>query len=145
MKKSILVLLVALIALPAFSQLKFGIKVGAATTTVPKYDITTGGTNSTIEALNKASWGFNGGVFLRLSLLGLYIQPEALLATNTYEYNVTQGTNPTVLMKQTFNRLDVPVMVGFKLGPLRINAGPAASVQIGSPKALIDDPNFNNM
>ena len=143
MKKSILVLLVALIALPAFSQLKFGIKVGAATTTVPKYDLTTG--TNTIAALKTASWGFNGGVFLRLSLLGLYIQPEVLLATNTYDYDVTQGTSPKVLMHQTFNRLDVPVMVGFKLGPLRINAGPAASVQIGSPKALIDDPNFNNM
>jgi hypothetical protein len=143
MKKSILVLLVALIAFPAFSQLKFGIKVGAATTTVPKYDLTTG--TNTIAALKTASWGFNGGVFLRLSLLGLYIQPEALLATNTYDYNVTQGTSPTVLMHQTFNRLEVPIMVGFKLGPLRINAGPAASVQIGSPKALISDPNFDNM
>jgi hypothetical protein len=48
-------------------------------------------------------------------------------------------------MHQTFNRLEVPIMVGFKLGPLRINAGPAASVQIGSPKALISDPNFDNM
>jgi hypothetical protein len=32
-----------------------------------------------------------------------------------------------------------------KLGPLRINAGPAANIQIGKPKDLIDDPNFSNM
>jgi hypothetical protein len=31
------------------------------------------------------------------------------------------------------------------LGPLRLNAGPAASIQIGSPKALIDDPKFEQM
>ena len=48
-------------------------------------------------------------------------------------------------MKQTFNRLDIPVLIGFKLGPVRINAGPAAAIQIGSPKALIDDPNFEDM
>jgi len=48
-------------------------------------------------------------------------------------------------MKQTFNKLEVPVLVGFKLGPIRLNAGPAAAIQIGSPKALIDDPDFENM
>ena len=36
-------------------------------------------------------------------------------------------------------------MIGIHLGPLRINAGPAASVSLGSPDALIDDPNFEDM
>ena len=49
------------------------------------------------------------------------------------------------VLKQRFNRLEIPVLLGIKLGPLRINAGPSATIQIGSPKALIDDPNFNNM
>jgi hypothetical protein len=41
--------------------------------------------------------------------------------------------------------LEIPILVGFKLGPLRINAGPSAAIQIGSPKALIADPNFDKM
>jgi hypothetical protein len=36
-------------------------------------------------------------------------------------------------------------MVGLKLGPLRLDAGPAASVNIGSPKQLIADPNFKTL
>jgi hypothetical protein len=142
MKKTIIFIFVLLMAIPAFSQ-KFGIKAGAATATVPTYNLTTGANN--IEALKDAAWGFHAGVFLRLTLLGIYLQPEAVFATNTYEYNVTVATAPAVLKKQTFNRLDVPVLLGFKLGPLRINAGPAASVQIGSPKALLDDPNFEDL
>ena len=143
MKKLLAVILIAFIAIPVFSQVKFGIKAGVATTTVPTYDITTG--TNTISTLKDASYGFHAGIFLRLTLLGIYLQPEAVFATNTYEYNVTQGTSTEVLKKQTFNKLNVPVLVGIKLGPVRLNAGPVATVQIGSPKALIDDPNFNKM
>jgi hypothetical protein len=143
MKKLLAVILVAFIAIPVFSQVKFGIKAGVATTTVPTYDPVSG--TNTIKALKDASYGFHGGIFLRLSFLGMYLQPEVVFATNSYEYNVKQGTNPEILKKQTFNKLDVPVLVGIKLGPLRLNAGPVATVQIGSPEALIDDPNFTKM
>ncbi len=142
MKKLLVLLIVSLMVVPAFSQISFGIKAGAATSTVPTYDFTTGTNN--IEALKDAAWGFHAGLFLRLSLLGIYIQPEAVFTTNTYEYNVTTVSG-TDLMKQTFNKLEVPVLLGVKFGPLRINAGPAAAIQIGSPKALIEDPNFEDM
>jgi hypothetical protein len=140
MKKFLAFILIAMIAIPAFSQVKFGIKAGVGTTTVPTYNIANG--TNTIEALKSASYGLHGGVFLRLSLFGIYLQPEVLLATNTYEYTVNSGPDP---VKQTFNRLNVPVLLGFKLGPLRINAGPVGTVQIGTPKALINDQNFQNM
>jgi len=143
MKKLLFIVLATFIAIPAFSQIKFGLKVGIGTTTVPTYNVSSG--TNTIDALKTASYGYYGGIFLRLSLLGIYLQPEAVLASNTYDYNVTQGSNPTALMKQTFNRLDVPVLLGIKFGPIRLNAGPDATVPIGSPKALINDPNFNNM
>ena len=142
MKKLLVIALAVLIAVPAFSQIKFGIKAGAETTTVPTYNLTDGTNN--IETLKDAAWGFHAGVFLRLSLLGIYLQPEAVFASNTYDYNVTTVTG-TELLSQTFNRLEIPVLVGFKVGPLRLNAGPSASVQIGTPKALINDSNFTEM
>jgi len=142
MKKLLVIVLVVFISIPVFSQINFGIKAGAETSTVPTYDIATGDNN--ISALKDASWGFHAGVFLRLSLLGIYLQPEAVFATNTFDYNVSTITGTEVL-SQTFNRLEIPVLVGFKLGPLRLNAGPSASLQIGTPKALINDPNFTEM
>jgi hypothetical protein len=141
MKKLLTFLIVTLIALPAFSQLKFGIKAGATTTTVPKYNATTGTT--TISSLKSAAWGFNAGIFFRAGLGPVYIQPEAVFATNTYEYNVNSTISQ--VMKQKFNRLEIPVLVGLKLGPLRLNAGPSATVPIGTPKALVNDPNFDKL
>lgn len=142
MKRLLFILLAVLIGLPAFSQINLGLKVGATTTTVPTYDIADGTNN--IEALKDAAWGFQFGAFLRLGLKSIYLQPEVVFATNTYEYNVTtiSGTEP---LKQSYNRLEVPVLLGIKLGFLHINAGPSATVQIGSPKALIDDPQFEEM
>ncbi len=144
MKKLFAAILVILITIPAFSQIKWGIKAGAETTTVPTYNVGAGA--ATIEALKDASWGYHIGAFLRLTLAGIYLQPEVVFASNSFDYNVqTTATAPATLMSQKFNRLSVPVLLGFKLGPLRINAGPAASIQIGSPEALIADPNFENM
>ncbi len=142
MKKTIVIIFALFLAIPTFSQINFGIKAGAATTTVPTYNLTTGA--NTISALEDAAWGFHGGVFLRLALLGIYLQPEVVFASNTYDYNVTTISG-TTLKQQKFNRLEIPVLLGFKLGPLRINAGPSATVNIGSPEALVDDPNFEDM
>jgi hypothetical protein len=142
MKKLFAFGLVVLLSVPAFSQIKFGIKAGAETTTVPTYQYGSGA--ATIEALENAQWGYHAGLFLRIGLGPVYIQPEAVFASTSFDYNVTTAT-VTDLKTQTFNRLSIPVLVGFKLGPLRLNAGPAASIMIGSPTALINDPNFEDM
>ena len=144
MKKFFVIAFVALISIPAFPQIKFGIKAGAETTTVPDYNVGSG--SATIQALEDASWGYHAGLFLRIKLGPVYLQPEAVFASTSFDYNVkTVATAPTTLMSQTFNRLSIPLLVGFKLGPIRINAGPGASIMIGSPEALINDPNFEDM
>jgi hypothetical protein len=142
MKKIFIILVIAFISFPAFSQVRFGLKVAAATTTTPTYNPSTGTNN--FEAVKNSDWGLQGGAFLRISLAGLYIEPELLFASNSYDYNVTTATVPQVLT-QKFNRLSIPLLLGFKLGPLRLNAGPAASIQIGSPKSLTNDPNFDKL
>ena len=142
MKKLFFIIFIVIVSFPAFSQIKFGIKVAAATTTVPTYSISTGTNN--IEAVKNANWGIQAGAFLRLSLVGIYVQPELLFASTSFDYNVSTVTG-TQVMAQKFNRISIPVLVGFHLGPLRLNAGPAASIQIGSPTALINDPNFEDM
>jgi hypothetical protein len=141
MKKTLAVILVAIIAIPAFSQVKFGIKAGASTNTVPEYNSVTGST--TITSLKNAAWGYHAGIFIRAELGPVYLQPEAYFSSNTYEYNVNSTVNQ--VLKQSFNRLEIPVLVGLKFGPIRLNAGPTATVPIGTPKALVNDPNFNDL
>jgi hypothetical protein len=152
MKKLFVFVLVVLISVPAISQIKFGLKAGVSTTNLSMptlKTITSGTTTFTVDALTSAKYGFHGGAFVRLTLLGIYLQPELLFTTRTNEYtiqNVTTGqTSAATVVKQNFNKLDIPVMLGLKLGPLRLNAGPSASLLINSPKDLISNPDFKNM
>ena len=148
MKKFILIVFSVLLVLPAFSQVKFGLKAGLSTTNIKMEDLktlTSGETEYVVDAIKGANYGFHAGAFVRFSMLGLYVQPEFLFASRTDEYNVTELDNPTVVVKQKFNELDIPIMLGLKIGPLRLNAGPSARLLLNSPKDLIDDPDFNSM
>jgi hypothetical protein len=148
MKKLIALIFVVLVSVPAFTQIKFGLKAGVSTTSLSMPSvktITSGTTSFTVAGLKSAKYGFNGGLFMRLTLLGIYVQPELLLSTRTNEYSVTNTqTTLKYLATQHFNKLEIPVMVGCKLGPIRLNAGPAASILINSPKDLITNPDFKN-
>lgn len=67
--------------------------------------------------------GYHVGAFARINLPVIFIQPEVLytntggsFSDNTFNYDVE------------FNRLDVPMMIGLKLGSvLRLQAGPVAT------------------
>ena len=151
MKKLFAIVFVVLVSIPAFSQIKFGLKAGVSTTSLSMptiKTITSGTTSFTVDALTTAKYGFNGGVFVRVTLFSFYIQPELLFSTRTNEYTVIDKNNPlpsgTYIAKQSFNKLDIPVMLGYKLGPLRINAGPTGSLLINSPKAIITNPDYKN-
>jgi hypothetical protein len=149
MKKLLAITFVILISIPAFSQLKFGLKAGVSTSSLKMDDlktVTSGSTSYTVAALENAKYGFHGGAFLRLTILGLYVQPELLFSTRTNEYTVTNlQTTAATVVKQNFNKLDIPVMVGYKFGPLRLNVGPAASLLINSPKELIGNQDYKSV
>jgi hypothetical protein len=150
MKKLLAILFTVLIALPAFSQLNFGIKAGLSTTSITMADaksITSVGTTYTIDKLKGANYGIHFGVFGRLSISKLYIQPELLFATRSNEYTLSKANSlvDSISVSQNFNKLDIPVMIGLKFGPLRVNAGPVGSLRLGSPKDLINDPDFKAM
>lgn len=145
MKKIIVVILALILAVPGFSQVKFGLKAGASTD-FTFTDQTLDGTNFQVILQNAkaADWGFQGGLFMRASFSGLYIQPEVLLATatNSVSYEDVEGGGAAVIYNQKFNKLNIPVLIGLKVGPLRINAGPAASVMISDPKEIIEGATY---
>ncbi len=152
MKKLIVVVLSVFITFPAFSQISFGIKAGVSTTNLKMDDFKTlisGSTQYTVDALKGANYGFHAGAFVRISMMGVYVEPELLFSSRTDEYKVTDITNPSspveTISKQKFDRLDLPVMVGLRLGPIRLDAGPSARLLINSPKDLISNADYKAM
>lgn len=141
MKKILVLMLIVLTAVPAFSQIKFGVKAGASTD-FTFTNQTFANADAVIDNAKNAEWGIQGGVFVRASLGNVYLQPELLLATATNSLTYQEGTNPEVIYNQKFNKVNIPVLVGFKVSFLRINVGPAASFLIGEPKELLDGESY---
>jgi hypothetical protein len=148
MKKLFALVLLVILAFPAYSQFKFGLKAGVSTTSLSMPTIKTissGSTSFTVDALTNAKYGFHGGAFMRLTFFGVYVQPEFLFTTRTNEYTVQNvQTSASTIVKQNFNKFDIPVMLGFKLGPIRVNGGPVGSFLINSPKDLITNPDYKS-
>jgi hypothetical protein len=146
MKKLLIILVAAMFAMPVFSQVKFGIKGGLSTNNLSIDQMIDSPDGDVIlQNAKDASYGFHGGLFVRLSLLGIYIQPELLLTSSENKIKITEPGIPEEIRTQKFNKLDIPVLLGFKLGPVRINAGPAATIKLSSPKELFDTEGYENL
>ena len=142
MKKFFIVILTLLLAAPLYSQVKFGIKAGVSTDfPYSSQELIGEGVDLVLEDLENAQWGFQGGAFLRAAFGGFYVQPELLIATatNTLTLEGTVDGQPfNEVLDQKFTKLNIPVMLGFKLAFLRIHAGPAASILFSDPEELTD-------
>nr|WP_294794069.1 outer membrane beta-barrel protein [uncultured Mucilaginibacter sp.] len=126
MKKIIFTLLFgAVISFSASAQLlpkfQFGVKGGVNLTSLSK--------SGTFNSDNQA--GYLGGIWMRFGALGFNVQPEAYVTSK----NVTvDGSNAK------FTSLDVPVLIGGKVGALgfgtRFYTGPVLSFAINKDQSF---------
>lgn len=81
--------------------------------------------------------GYHFGAFARIKILALYLQPELIFSQTNANIDVTKTDDITgdilaSTSKITYTNFDIPVLLGIKLGPLRLNAGPVASFKLSS-------------
>lgn len=81
--------------------------------------------------------GFVGGVYARLGKR-IYLQPEVLISTKGGSVDLIQSGSTTQKLDAKFTTFDIPLLLGLKLGPLRLNAGPMASLVIAENSTLKD-------
>ncbi len=140
MKRITLFIVFCLITASIFSQLDFGVKAGLNLTNISA-DVLTD--DYQIKSNDGSELGYHAGVLLRASLVGIFIQPELLFTSVASEYTVTDvNTSLETLAKQRVGRIDVPVIVGAKLGTLRLGIGPVASFIVSENSDLSDIPDF---
>ena len=67
--------------------------------------------------------GYQVGIFTRLGGVGLYLQPELYLGSKGNDFvRVNTGSNSVAASgKVRFTTLDVPVLLGTKIGPSKLN------------------------
>jgi hypothetical protein len=147
MKKTSLILIVLLfLAWSAQSQVKFGVRAGLTSSSISASDLTVPGAYK-IETLSNATVGFQFGLLSRIQISSFFIQPELLLSTSggsVKVYDLAVSNDPGVIKDQKFTKLDIPVLLGTKMGPIRLGIGPVASMVLNSKSELTDYHNFGN-
>ncbi|WP_425636076.1 porin family protein [Algoriphagus yeomjeoni] len=126
MKKLILSLALLAFALTGYSQgFAFGPKVGLSQTQLDlKSDDFKNG---------DSKFGYHVGLFARIGLGPLYLQPEILYTQTQGQFTFNPADAPIKDYEADFNRVDIPLMVGLKMFKvLRIQAGPIASINVNS-------------
>jgi hypothetical protein len=143
MKTRLVIFTAILLCMVQFSeaQIKFGIRGGINSARVKLKDYT----NIDYDlAYAKGDPGYHFGVMSQIKLLGIFVQPEVLFTVAKNDIQVTDHLNstPPEAGKQKFYKLDVPVIVGYKLGPLKLQAGPVGTFMLGSKSPLLDKYNM---
>ena len=124
MKKLALIVLVTLSSLSLYAQKNgVGLKAGLSSTQVDfKGDQ---------FVPSDAQMGYHLGVFARFGGIGFFVQPEVLFTQTSGKFKLELPPVSSISSTQyeaKFNRLDVPVMAGFRmLKIIRVMAGPIAS------------------
>jgi len=125
------------------AQLRVGLKFGASSNNLITKPIDIQGVNDFSDIrlnLKYANYGVHAGIFTQVKLVGFFIQPEFIFNSNSNDYMVTNiGSNTlSTIKRESFQYLDIPILMGYKIGPLQLSAGPVGHVFIKNSSELFD-------
>jgi hypothetical protein len=139
----------------ANAQFKIGVRGGLSTMDISANELIIKNKNDIKQlgiAVTDANYGVHFGLFMQAQIGKFFIQPEVLFNSNSVEYALKDFTDANVistLKKESFQDLDLPIMIGAKFGPLRLQGGPVGHVHLNSTSDLFDiegySQNFENM
>lgn len=120
----------------AFSQLDFGIKGGASSSGVIFQDLEEGTSLESISSEN--SFGWHAGLYARVKVLGIYLQPEFIYSQLNSTLSAEKNSGETSTSDFQLSRLDIPVNLGIKFGPASIFGGPVMSYNLNHPSEIFE-------
>jgi hypothetical protein len=140
MKKLILVLVASffIFQVSDAQMFKYGIKAGVGFSSLKIEDVTGIDDGSDVYNLITGSgvMGYHIGVQTQIKVAMLVIKPEVYFNAGggTVEQVVAAGAKE--ILNVNFSRIDVPLLVGVKFGPARINLGPVGSYVLSETNDL---------
>lgn len=142
MKKYALLFLISLLSTGIFAQLRLGLRGGLSTTQIKAEQLNIfndGGIQELGIAIENANYGLHGGIFVQAVIGSFFIQPEALFNSSTVDYRVQDfrsGNLDEQILREEYRYLDIPIMMGFKFGPLRLQGGAVGHLYLGNDTQL---------
>lgn len=144
MKKLLITSILTLTTITLFAQFKFGIRGGLSTSTEITDNLRIFGDNGQEElslAVEEARYGIHGGIFFQFEIRNFLIQPEILFNSNSVDFQIDDfraGGIVDAVRREKYQNLDIPILFGYKAGPVRFHLGPTGHVHINSSSELLD-------
>jgi len=143
MKNLLILAMILCCSFAATSQVKFGVKAGLSSTDFNPKDLVVLNNNDVEQlrlSVDEANYGFHLGLFTQIKVKKFVIQPEVVFNSNQIKFKIEDldGNVGSTILDSRYNFVDVPVMVAYKLGPLRIQAGPVGHFYVNSVSDLKD-------
>lgn len=149
MKIKITLLLLLFTLQAAFGQVHLGIKGGISTTDVDPNELLVTDENGLERlevALNKANYGVHAGIVIQAYFNKFVVQPEVNFNSNKVSYqlsDLTTSSTVTEIRSEKYQYVDIPVLIGFQFGPVRLQAGPEAHFFVASISEIEEeDPSY---
>lgn len=137
MNKKVIILVTLLFFVKSssvFAQIAFGIKGGVNFSQL-KTDFESQSVGANLKQSLDTKTGYAAGLYLRVGT-GFFIQPELMFSAKGGNLNLGSGTSAETV-NIDYTSIDVPVLLGIKFGPIRLNAGPLASFKVSN--SISDD------
>ncbi|MBK9272480.1 MAG: PorT family protein [Saprospiraceae bacterium] len=138
------IILLLTIGYQSNAQLSFGPGVGISTLRIPGRSFVVNDkekNDSVLVSYFDADYGYHFGAFLRYQIKSFIIQPEVYFNSNKTTYKI-KGFGSTSIIdsikKERYQHVDLGLMLGYKIGIIRFNAGPIAHLFIQSRSDLTD-------
>lgn len=130
MKNLVFLVAALLFTISLNGQVKIGIKGG-----IHSYDFELSELDSSIAKINEATYGIHLGVFTKLQLGGLYVEPSIILNNISAKYSVSDTDQE---IDKTALNIDIPVVAGLSISIIDVFAGPVAHLRFTDYDDLID-------
>ena len=143
MKKILLTAVAALLAFNLFSQVKIGLRGGFSSKSVDANNVIL--SNNDTLGLSNVRGGYHIGAFTQIKAGKFFIQPEVLFNSGSADFTLSSVRNSEgrkEIIKDTYNQMDVPVILGYKSGSFRIGAGPVGHVHLNEKSDLLKKEGF---
>lgn len=144
MNRIILIVGLFMMYCSAEAQITFGMKAGVSSLELADRDmlINAGEQKKLTLTLQEASYGYHFGVFTRVKLFGIFLEPSFIFNSSELSYNISEEIFDTgvinTIKTEKYQNLDIPLMFGIKAGFINLHAGPVAHLHLNSVSELTE-------